>query len=282
MEAAHAILKAVADESRLRILLVLQDRPLCLAQITEILGLAASTVSRHLQVLVAAGLVTTWPRGRWHYFAINQAEDNPAASEAVGWVQRHARIEGRVREDMLRRALVLKKNDRGSTDRSRLRVLIVSDQCACRVRMAQSFLEDRAPSMLEVTAAGCEQESVDPIAVAVLEEIGLSLPDSRIRPLADLAVMSSFDYVIVLEPAESLDDLPLPLREDHQVWSVCRPETTGRLEQRLRSYRQARDEIAAKVDGWLQQHRIRATLVRSIRKPKAQDRNARRSRAATS
>jgi ArsR family transcriptional regulator, arsenate/arsenite/antimonite-responsive transcriptional repressor len=52
-----ATTKALADESRLRILASLQGRELCLCQLVELLGLAASTVSRHASILEQARLV---------------------------------------------------------------------------------------------------------------------------------------------------------------------------------------------------------------------------------
>ena len=51
------ITKALADENRLRMLLALQQGELCVCQITELMGLAMSTVSKHLSILYQAGRV---------------------------------------------------------------------------------------------------------------------------------------------------------------------------------------------------------------------------------
>ena len=62
--------RALADGNRLRALAALLVRgELCVCQITELLGLATATVSRHLAVLQGAGLVTSRKQGRWVYFA---------------------------------------------------------------------------------------------------------------------------------------------------------------------------------------------------------------------
>lgn len=66
----EALLKAAADRTRLRILTLLDGGPLCVCQVVEVLGLAQSTVSKHLALMVAAGLVTDERRGRWTYYAI--------------------------------------------------------------------------------------------------------------------------------------------------------------------------------------------------------------------
>lgn len=68
------LLKAAADRTRLRILAMLGDKPLCVCQIVEVLGLSQSTVSKHLSVLVQAGLAVDERRGKWTYYALAAQE----------------------------------------------------------------------------------------------------------------------------------------------------------------------------------------------------------------
>ena len=65
-----AVLKAAAEPSRLRILKALRDGELCACHLVELLGLAQPTVSRHLTVLRAAGLVRERKDGRWSYYRL--------------------------------------------------------------------------------------------------------------------------------------------------------------------------------------------------------------------
>ena len=58
---------AISDPGRLRMLMALVGRSLCVCQMTELLGLAPSTVSKHLSILKAAGLVEETKKGRWVY-----------------------------------------------------------------------------------------------------------------------------------------------------------------------------------------------------------------------
>lgn len=67
-----AAIKALADESRLRVVRALQGRELCLCQIVELLGLATSTVSRHMSILHQARLVESRKEGRWTYFRLDE------------------------------------------------------------------------------------------------------------------------------------------------------------------------------------------------------------------
>lgn len=64
--------KSLADAGRIRIIAALKRHPeLCVCQITELLGLATATVSRHISVLQNAGLVESRKDGRWVYYRIS-------------------------------------------------------------------------------------------------------------------------------------------------------------------------------------------------------------------
>ncbi len=72
-----ALGKALADENRLRVLAALEGRELCLCQIVELLGLANSTVSRHMTLLCQARLVQVRKQGRWSYFRLAESDAPP-------------------------------------------------------------------------------------------------------------------------------------------------------------------------------------------------------------
>lgn len=67
-----AAMKALADENRLRVVSALNGRELCLCQIVALLGLATSTVSRHMSILHQARLVESRKDGRWNYFRLDE------------------------------------------------------------------------------------------------------------------------------------------------------------------------------------------------------------------
>src|SRR5688572_16696154 len=85
-----AITTALSDANRARVLMALHARgELCVCQIVELLGLAASTVSKHLSILHAAGLLAGRKQGRWMYYrAVDPRRDRdvpPEAHAAVKW-----------------------------------------------------------------------------------------------------------------------------------------------------------------------------------------------------
>ncbi len=86
MRSTLGITKALSDIQRLRILMVLREGELCVCQIIEVLGLAPSTVSKHLSVLSAAGLVDSRKDGRWAYFRLPHGEALRAVKPVLKWL----------------------------------------------------------------------------------------------------------------------------------------------------------------------------------------------------
>lgn len=71
MKLPASIFKALADETRLRILaLLLAEQELCVCDIISAVKLPQSTVSRHLAYLRKAGLVSDRRCGLWMYYSI--------------------------------------------------------------------------------------------------------------------------------------------------------------------------------------------------------------------
>jgi ArsR family transcriptional regulator len=67
------ILKAVADESRLRLINLLIRGELCVCEIEVITGLSQSNVSRHLTKLKQAGIITSHKEAQWMYYKMDDA-----------------------------------------------------------------------------------------------------------------------------------------------------------------------------------------------------------------
>jgi ArsR family transcriptional regulator len=74
MSDAVQLFKALADETRLRILNLIRHRELCVCQIVDVLGLGQSKVSRHLAYLRNAGLVNDRREGLWMYYSMAQPD----------------------------------------------------------------------------------------------------------------------------------------------------------------------------------------------------------------
>lgn len=99
MDNTLLILKSISDKNRLRILSALQvHHELCACQITEFLGVAGATASRHLGLMVNAGVLKSRKQGRWIYFGINT--DNPSPAAVLGWVKNRVGKSEQVKKDL--------------------------------------------------------------------------------------------------------------------------------------------------------------------------------------
>ena len=111
------ITKSLSDETRIRTLLALKQGELCVCQITEIFGLAPSTISKHLSILSNAGLVESRKDGRWIYYQWPKHNVSAVVSEALGWINSaltrnpHVLEDARQLEDILKQdpAVLCKK-----------------------------------------------------------------------------------------------------------------------------------------------------------------------------
>jgi ArsR family transcriptional regulator len=83
-----AVTKALSDPSRVRILLALRRRELCVCQITELFGFAPSTMSKHLSILHQAGLILSRKAERWVYYRLPDKPVPAAVREALDWVHK--------------------------------------------------------------------------------------------------------------------------------------------------------------------------------------------------
>ncbi len=77
------VLKALADENRTRLLYALKSGELCVCQLIALLGLAPSTVSKHLTILRAARLVESRKEGRWMYYHLPKEFKTTLASKLL-------------------------------------------------------------------------------------------------------------------------------------------------------------------------------------------------------
>jgi DNA-binding transcriptional ArsR family regulator len=102
------ITKALADETRVRILMSLRDGELCVCQIAELFGMAPSTVSKHLSILFQAGLVESRKTDRWVYYRLPGREASGRARSALAWTAKAIETEPQILADAKQIKKILK------------------------------------------------------------------------------------------------------------------------------------------------------------------------------
>lgn len=102
------VLKALADETRVRILNLLHAETLCVCDLEEILKLSQSNASRHVTKLKNTKLLTSEKQAQWIYYRVDEKilERYPFLNELLKELANHPQCQ----KDMVR---LKKYRDRG-------------------------------------------------------------------------------------------------------------------------------------------------------------------------
>jgi protein-tyrosine-phosphatase len=128
-------------------------------------------------------------------------------------------------------------------------VLIACTMNAVRSPMAAAMLRHLAAGKLYVESAGVRAGELDPMAVEVMEEVGLEIGKHRPRCFEDLED-GSFDLVITLSPEAQHKAMELTRTAATRVeyWPTLDPTAVeGSREQRLQAYRTVRDQLMERL-----------------------------------
>lgn len=74
MKELSSLFKALSDETRLRIVKLLENGELCVCHIVAAVDMSQSRVSFHLKILKAAGLVADRREGKWTHYRLNESD----------------------------------------------------------------------------------------------------------------------------------------------------------------------------------------------------------------
>jgi len=119
--------------------------------------------------------------------------------------------------------------------------------------MAEGLLRRLAGDRFEVFSAGTEATRVRPEAISVMAEIGVDISAQESETL-ERYLEEPLDLVItVCDDANEACPF-FPGARDRLHWSFPDPSTAaGGYEERLRAFRNVRDEIRARIEGELAQ-----------------------------
>ena len=103
-----AITKALADATRVRMLLALGTRELCVCQLIELVGFAPSTVSKHMSILRESRLVESRKEGRWVYYRLAESDASQIVCRTIEWVQQSLAKDPQIAGDAVRLKQIVK------------------------------------------------------------------------------------------------------------------------------------------------------------------------------
>ena len=134
-------------------------------------------------------------------------------------------------------------------------VLFCCDHNAVRSPMAEGLMKKRHGHSIYIQSAGVVNDlEIDGFAIAVCAEIGVELSRHRTRSFEEMRDLGDdleqFDLIVALSPASRrvARELASHAHVEVEYWPVMDPTGLGETrEQKLRSYRQTRDQIAERL-----------------------------------
>ena len=78
------VMKALSDPNRVKIIKMLQHKPMCVCEMREALQLAQPTVSKHLKMLEDAAIVASSKDGKWVNYFLTDGAINPYVATILG------------------------------------------------------------------------------------------------------------------------------------------------------------------------------------------------------
>jgi len=132
-------------------------------------------------------------------------------------------------------------------------LLVLCTGNSCRSQIAEAYLRQASLGQFEVASAGSDPAGyVHPLALRVLEEAGVPLPDPRSKPLTEFLDRSVETVITVCGNADQACPVfPGQARRYH--WPFDDPaHAEGSEEQQLEVFRRVRDEIAAVFGAYAQ------------------------------
>jgi arsenate reductase len=126
------------------------------------------------------------------------------------------------------------------------RVLVICVHNSARSQMAEEYIRLYGGDIAEVTSAGLEPGSVNPIVVELLREEGIDISGKETQSVFELHESGrAFDWVIAVCDLEAKERCPIfPAEKKRLHWPFADPSAvTGTDEERTDAVREIRNEI---------------------------------------
>jgi arsenate reductase len=136
---------------------------------------------------------------------------------------------------------------------SKTKVLFLCTGNSARSQMAEAFLRQYAGDRFEAHSAGLEPRPIHPFTLRVMEEVGYDLLGHRSKDVCEYLGKHHFGYLItVCSHAEAHCPTAFLGVSQRLHWPIQDPAAfEGSEEETLERFRQARNEIAARIKMWL-------------------------------
>ncbi len=94
------IFKALADETRLRMITLLSQRECCVCEVMQVLDISQTRASRNLSQLYNAGFLILRKEGLWSLYSVDRQKVEPFLSQLLGALVDHLENDPQVKTDV--------------------------------------------------------------------------------------------------------------------------------------------------------------------------------------
>jgi len=141
-------------------------------------------------------------------------------------------------------------------------ILFLCTANSCRSQMAEGFARHLAPDGIKIYSAGTLPKEIHPLAVRVMKEAGIDISGQRAKGIEAIPI-ETIDLLITL-CGEAEEACPAPAaRVERRHWPLRDPAfAPGTEEERLRIFREVRDQIRRRVEELLRDNKGSSTTAR--------------------
>ncbi len=131
------------------------------------------------------------------------------------------------------------------------KVLFLCTGNSARSQMAEGLMRSLGLGLWEVKSGGLLPSYVHPLAIRVMEEIGIDISHQTSKSMEQF-LNEDFDYIVTLCDHAAMSCPTFPGQAKRLHWSLEDPAAAvGTIEQRLRVFRKIRDQIKGKIEALL-------------------------------
>ena len=133
---------------------------------------------------------------------------------------------------------------------------------SARSQMAEAFLRKYAGDTFEVHSAGLEPKGLNPLAVQVMNEVGIDISNQTSKGIDTYLGKVLFQYLVtVCDDADKNCPTVWPGVNTRMHWSFEDPARfEGTQEEKLAKLREVRDRIEKRIKEWVAEQNIVSTI----------------------
>jgi len=133
------------------------------------------------------------------------------------------------------------------------KVLFICVHNSARSQMAEAWTNRICGDFFEAQSAGLEPGTLNPLAVAVMREVGIDISHKQTQAVFDVFKSGQlFAYVVTVCDESSAEKCPIFAGPTKRLyWSFPDPsQVTGSKEEKLAQVREIRDQIRETIEDW--------------------------------